>query len=351
MTDIAFLDLNAPPYDADMLARGDFGGLEKATVNLAVALAARGARVSVINNVAESRSLGGVRWIARGGDAAGVAAALRTADVVVTNNEPRSFAWADRVEPLRGLPVMWLHNQAPLLKTLRRGRLPSLWRWRPLAVFPSLHQMRRTSRVHAFRGREVIWHGLEAPFLDADPPAARPPRAIYTARAEAGLAKLLTLWITRIAPACPEARLHVLCDPQRLAPMGRSAEALAAHGIRVLGRLPREAMIRELREARVMLYPGHPHLRETFSIASAEAMALGVPLVTLGVGALRERVRHGVDGFIARDHEAVARHAIDLLRDDALHARLGRNARDRYRTLTWDGQARQWEVLLKRNKV
>ena len=50
---------------------------------------------------------------------------------------------------------------------------------------------------------------------------------------------------------------------------------------------------------RVMLNPGHKG--EVFCLAAEEARELCVPIVTMGIGALKERVDHGKTGFVAKN--------------------------------------------------
>jgi glycosyltransferase involved in cell wall biosynthesis len=72
---------------------------------------------------------------------------------------------------------------------------------------------------------------------------------------------------------------------------------------------------------------------ESFGIAPAEAMAQGVPVVTMNVGGTAEIVEHGVSGFALPAVAADWRHTIRMLQSDpARLARYGAAARDRIKT-------------------
>jgi len=60
-----------------------------------------------------------------------------------------------------------------------------------------------------------------------------------------------------------------------------------------------------------------------------EAMALGLPVVTVDVGGIREAVTHGVTGLVAPTHrpEAIAETTYPLLADAGLRERIGEAAR------------------------
>jgi glycosyltransferase involved in cell wall biosynthesis len=83
---------------------------------------------------------------------------------------------------------------------------------------------------------------------------------------------------------------------------------------------------------------------ELLGLAALEAMASGTPVVCSRIGGLPEVVEHGVTGLLVEPgdvrglHDALER----ILRDRALAARLGRNARERaLERFTWDACARR----------
>jgi len=82
--------------------------------------------------------------------------------------------------------------------------------------------------------------------------------------------------------------------------------------------------------AHVLLMPSE---MESFGLVALEAMACGVATVTTNVGGIPELVTHGVNGFMepVGDIAAQAARAIELLTDDALHARIAAAGRARAR--------------------
>ena len=79
-----------------------------------------------------------------------------------------------------------------------------------------------------------------------------------------------------------------------------------------------------------------PSAQESFGLAALEAMACGVPVVASRVGGLPEVIEHGVSGYLHAPHDisGMARSLVDLLKDKALHDRVGeaaaQTARARY---------------------
>jgi glycosyltransferase involved in cell wall biosynthesis len=74
----------------------------------------------------------------------------------------------------------------------------------------------------------------------------------------------------------------------------------------------------------------HPSLAEGFGRAILESMALGKPVIASAVGAVREAIQDGRNGYLVSpgDVEAIARKWRGLLSDPELRARLGREARE-----------------------
>ena len=193
-------------------------------------------------------------------------------------------------------PAIWFHNEVELAKEFRRGRLPALFRARPAAIFIGTEQARLAPRLLPFRSRAVIPYGLStrilaAPHAEAPPP----PAALFTSQAYRGLKEILALWQSDIAPAIPTARLTAHIANTDVPAYTKLAPPSAT----IAPRIGNDAILARLLQTRVLLAPGH--ISETFCLAAAEAIALGVPVVTLGIGSLKERVRNNIDGFICRE--------------------------------------------------
>ena len=82
-------------------------------------------------------------------------------------------------------------------------------------------------------------------------------------------------------------------------------------------------LISDISNSRIFLVPGHK--AELYCIAAEEARELCVPIVTLGIGCLKERVIHGKTGFLAKNENEFVDYTIKLFEDDNLWNKMREN--------------------------
>jgi glycosyltransferase involved in cell wall biosynthesis len=80
-----------------------------------------------------------------------------------------------------------------------------------------------------------------------------------------------------------------------------------------------------LAQHRFYVHTAHPHLEDGFNMAMMEAMASGLPV--LGNCHPSSPVEDGVSGFLSDDPKELRAHALRLLADRELAARMGQEAR------------------------
>lgn len=329
-------------FDGAMAASAPLGGAETAFVALAEALARRGHKVAVRNRCRAPVAHNNVLWAPLADDVPD------TCDLYIGNRGHRTIGLVRRA----GTRLFWLHNPARYLKKPRN--LWRLARWRPQIVVTGLYHRATVPRWLPVSAPAIIPYGLLDPFRGAAPRPPPLPRAIFTSNPLRGLDWLLNLWRTRIAPALPQAELHIHAGPavyglagtpaaRRIDEILARADRLGGHGVFRHPPLAHAALAEALKGARVMLYRGDPG--ETFCLAVAEAQALGVPAVVMPRGALAERVIDGVTGRLAPSEEDFAAAAIALLRQDDLWLCQHRAALARQRGLSWDEVAARFEAL------
>ncbi len=339
---VLLVDCTGKAYHAGNHDGLALGGIERCVTQLSQALARKGMDVAVWNNVPEEIAAGGVQWIPRV-----KGKPLKSYDIVIACNDARLFDDYAKASGHRDfLPILWFHNRVLFEKTVRKRRMIPMLRWRPVGVFLSGDHATRTTRFLPLRKRVIIGHGLEREILEniPQPVQSRPPVAVFISQPYRGLAGMIRLWMQAIHPALPDARLRIFsANPTQEEIAHFSPDTLAKAGISLESRLPRGALIRAMESARACLIPGH--VDETFCLAAAESLALRVPVITYGTGALKERVTDGKNGIIARNETDFAHAMKRILSDDAFWHALHRHGLTDAAAQTWDRSAGEWTAL------
>jgi glycosyltransferase involved in cell wall biosynthesis len=335
---------DAVTFDGARAEKGPLGGAETAFVALAEALAARGNSVEVRNCCTAPSFYRGVRWIPLTADLPA------DCDLYIGNRGHRVIGLVRRARRR----LFWLHNPANYLAKPR-----NVWRlawYRPTLVVSGSYHAKTVPDRLPHGGCVAIPYGVLDRFRAATPREPPLPRAIFTSNPLRGLDWLLDLWVELIAPAVPNAELHIYAGPTVYGALGERhanemrailarADQLSGCGVRRFAPVGREALAAALTGARVMLYRGDPG--ETFCLSLAEAQAMGVPAVVTPLGAVTERVADGVSGRATPDQADFAAAAIAVLRDDALWRRWHLAALKHQRGLSWDMAAAQFESLIR----
>src|SRR5947208_6838668 len=318
-------------FDGRTAAAGPLGGAETAFVALAEAFAARGHRVEARSQCRAPVSHKGVSWAPL---AAGVP---DTCDLYIGNRSYRVMGLVKRARRR----LFWLHKPARYLKKPRN--LMRLAWYRPTLVLCGRYHANTVPPWLPSGGRIIIPYGVLEEFRQTaarEPPA---PRAVFTSNPLRGLDWLLDLWEAQIAPAVPEAELHVYSGPavyglggeaaRRMEAVLARADALYAKGVRRHPPVRHDELAAVLAQSRVMLYRGDPG--EAFCTALAEAQSIGLPAIVQPLGMVAERVVDGVTGCVAAGDAAFATAAVSLLRDHDLWRRFRRHAPARQRGPSW----------------
>ena len=308
------------------------GGIETACIELASALAVRGHAVTLLTPTDTSQSVAGVTNGSL--DALGET----TGDVLLIANDARPIG-----RSRHGCNVFWMHNPLALEKSVRKRQLGPIVRHRPHAVFGSIFAERDCSRLYPFGSRHTIPLGISAPFLSSRLDLPRSPHFVWASQPSRGLKPTVQAWL-KAFPQMPDASFHLF--GARAERTGLTEAELRDANIVPHPRQTKAGLAAFYETASAMIYPGAAD--ETFCLAAAEAQCAGLPVVTLGIGALADRVQHGVNGMICRNMDDLATTLVALFNDPDLLARLREGAQSLRPLMTWARVAKLWESLLMR---
>jgi glycosyltransferase involved in cell wall biosynthesis len=198
---------------------------------------------------------------------------------------------------------------------------------------------------------DVVLCGLDHARYRVLPGATRDPRPTLVHLGRVRRYKSIDVVIRAFAlvrASLADARLVIIGDGPELPALRALARTLGlGESVEFSGHLPAAAIVETLNRCHVVL---NASPKEGWGLTVVEANACGVPVVGSDSPGLRDSIRDGETGFLVApgDAAAFARRALELLRDDALRARMSGAALAWAASLTWERTAREMEDLFVR---
>lgn len=326
--DFSFLDEERKPL----------GGAQSAFIGLVKGFSNFGCKVEVRNNCEEDFFNELISWEKINYQE------THDADLYIVNRSAKLLA----LVPPNKKTLFWLHNRGNYL--LKPKNFKFLLSKYPTLVFSGKYH-RSTFSLWPFFKNRVIPYGLNDLFFGSKfERTLPPPRAIFSSNPLRSLDWLVDRWI-EIQKRVPEAELHVFSGPSPYGSWGESvakkmnqvlqyAKDNTSAGIIVHDPVSKEKLREEIQKSRLMLYRGD--IAETFCLSIAESLEMGVPCVTMNLGSMKERIQHGINGYVLESDKDFVDKAVDLLSNANKWGTLHRNLIKAPVNLSWEYVAKQF---------
>ena len=231
--------------------------------------------------------------------------------------------------------VFSVSNQ-PIEKFIRKKQLIPFLKFKPVVITLCDYQFKKRSFFTSFYGKKTIPITVDPKFLETNFDINRLPekKVIYNIRSNRNLDHLIKIWIEKIYPVNNEFKLFI--TPNLI----EHTDKLKQNNIFLRNIGTRSEMINELNDYRALTYLGHKS--DIFTLTAEEAIKLCLPVVTFGIGSLRERVTHNETGFIAKNDQEFADYTIKLLNDDDFYLNLKNKMKKKRQENNWDVIANTW---------
>ena len=312
---ICFLDNSIIPYTYNELNSKNIRGGENAIIHLSNELSKLGNEIVVYNSFKDICTINGVKW-------SNISHANKnlTYDIAFTNNDIKLF---DKI--IAKKYVAFSHSIQSIEKFIRKGQLFSYLKYKPkIVLLGKYHKENRNYLLKLFGTINLEW-AVDPLFLETKlDENIIENRAIFTSRRDRNLDLLIKLWIKDIFPKNKSIKLY------------STPSELIKNDYNIFARNfeDKTTMVKDLLKSKVLLVPGHKG--ELYCIAAEEARELCIPIITLGIGSLSERVEHGITGFIAKTPEEFADYTLKIFNDENLWKELRNNLIKLRGTKKWD---------------
>ena len=225
-----------------------------------------------------------------------------TYDVVISNADARLLS---KVNANKKYIISF--SLQSLEKFIRKKQLISYIKHKPIYLLIGEYHEQNRSKLITLFGSKIIDLAIDDIFNNTSLNNKIDPNlAIFTSHAERNLDLLIDIWNNQIHPNFSNGKLLIT-------PKNKFIEKNNIF-FRQIG--TKQEMINDMLKSRIYLVPGHK--AELFCLAAEEARELCLPIVTLGIGSLKERVIHEKTGFIAKNSKEFANYTIELFKDDFL---------------------------------
>tara|TARA_B100000242_G_scaffold131031_1_gene92718 strand:- start:634 stop:1617 length:984 start_codon:yes stop_codon:yes gene_type:complete len=300
-----FLDINSFKYSFKDLNNKKLRGGEAVFINLSKEVSNNGHQVHVYNNCEAEYSNNNYFW----SNINKLLSNKINFDVVVSNGDCNAFKLVSANKN-----ILISHSNQPIEQFIRKRQTFSYLKYKPKICFSSNYQKKKRSKLISLFGDMVIPWSVDDIFLNEKiSNNVNNNQAIFTSRPDRNQKMLINIWSKLIYKENNSLNLLIYGN----------SEITSHKGISNKNLVNQSELIKDLKETRIFLIPGHR--AETFCLSAEEARELCIPIITLGIGCLKERVVHGETGFIASNEKEFANLTLDLFRNDNLWSTFRKN--------------------------
>ena len=295
-------------FDSSDINSSTIAGSEKTLINITNELAKdENLIIKVFNNIDNEKTINKVQWIninrINDSDVPNYLIAMSDANLLSLLNCKKKYLWSHSIQPIE--------------KFIRKKQLIPFIKNKPVMLLEGIYHYKTRSFFTSIFGKKVIPIAPDYDFIETkiNKEFIPPKKAIFTTRSDRNLLFLLDSW-KKISTLCSNSSLYI--NP----PFNLTSD-YKNFGINLRVKGDKSELINELLNSRVMLNPGHKG--EVFCLAAEEARELCLPIVTMGYGSLKERVDHGITGYIAKNKDEFVKYSAKILTDDDLYLKLKSN--------------------------
>ena len=285
-------------------------GAELALINYAEELAAKNFDVTFLNNFNENIQFKNVKYN-------NINLETSNFDIAIANGDANLFKYVKSKKNF-----LLSHSIQNFEKFLRKKQLVPFLKYKPKVICFSNYHYNSRSFFTSFYGKEIIIPSIDNEFYKVKLPLKTNNDVIFYSRGDRNGKLILKIWKDLFLNNSIKSKFFVPKD------LFIENEEMMKFNIEKKDFLPKNELIDFLKNFRLLIIPGHKG--EVFCNVAEEAKALGIPIITMGMGALKERVKNNYNGFLCHNLEDFKIKILQLLKDDDLYLKFRNNLiRDR----------------------
>jgi len=306
-TKIYFIE-NSYDYNADNLNSEKIGGSEKTLINISNSFSDDdNFLIKVFNNTTQPKLINNIEWKninqIKKSDIPDFLISMSDANLLGKINCKKNYLWSHSIQSIE--------------KFIRKKQLLPFIKFRPIMILEGEYHYKNRNLLTSFFGKKILKIAPDNDFINAHIDINYIPNsnAIFTTKSDRNLKFLLNSW--------KEIKRNNIDSKLYINPPFNLSEDDKINGVILRNKSDKQFLIEELKNSKLFITPGHE--TEVFCLAAEEARELCVPIVTMGIGSLYERVVHEETGFIANNKDEFIKYSSLVLNNDKVYLDLKKN--------------------------
>jgi len=323
---IIIIDNSSLSYTGEDIEGTVVRGTETSLILLAEQFVKIGIEVDYCNSISNPKKINGVNYFHKN-----KIDKSYTYDLAIVISDANEFY---RVSSIK--KAVFSNSNQPIEKFIRKKQLLPFLKFKPILITLCEYQYKKRSFFTSFYGKKTIPITVDPKFLNIDIDINHLPerKVVYNIRSNRNLDRLIKIWCEKIFPINNEFKLFITPNIIDYKDYHFNNNIF----LRNIG--SRSQMINELNNYRALTYLGHKS--DIFTLTAEEAIKLCLPVVTFGIGSLKERVTHNETGFIASNDQEFADFTIKLLNDDNFYLDFKKKMHEKRHENNWEFIANEW---------
>ncbi len=306
-TKIYFIE-NSYDYNADDLNSEKIAGSEKTLINISNSFSNdENYIIKVFNNTSQPKLINNIHWkninqIDKS-DIPDFLISMSDANLLGKINCKKNYLWSHSIQSIE--------------KFIRKKQLLAFIKYKPVMILEGEYHYKNRSFFTSFFGKKILKIAPDYDFINThiDINHIPSPNAIFTTKSDRNLDFLLNSW-KEIKKENFNSKLYIN-PPYNLSKDDQINQVILRN------KSNKKILIEELKNSKLFITPGHK--TEVYCLAAEEARELCVPIVTMGIGSLYERVIHEETGFIAKNKNEFVKYSNLVLKDNNIYLNLKKN--------------------------
>ena len=325
---ICFVDTTKLEYTHNDLNDKKIRGSESSIINLSKLLSKIGHSVSVFNHSKVEIIENMYSWqnISRIGNH------KHDFDVVISNNDSEILSKFSCKKK-----YVLSHSILNFEKAIRKKQFFSYFVNKPRYLLLGNYHKKKMSKIFSIYGSHIINYGVDEIFENQVIPENFDKNlSFFTSRQDRNLDLLIEVWKNGVYKKRKKSKLYITPISSNLTQFNIFNREM----------LNKKKFINDIIKSRMIILPGHK--AELCCLAAMEASELCIPIVTMGIGSLSERVEHCVTGLVSKNERTFVENILELYKNDILWNKIKYNLKLRRGSNSWDKVATDFNKLLKK---